>query len=330
MKAQPSGIATLQPGDTIPLDIPELAHAYIDGARFRLGLGNVYPTNSTPIWTGGVDAVIGVCASYSKFAGMNIAAGIDTPTWYYDTCRSYTISLDDSGAGGMKMPIPWDAPFLSLFTTHIAAFGARHDGTASLRYVVVCGFMQLAINNLTKTQADYDAMNAIAISDGFTGLYDAYLYAAKLIIDAYAAAFPTTSLILTVSRPFSNASSTVNALGLRASTQIKNYGISKYPDHFGTMVTDRQATPGPWTRTMLPSYPHISQAIYASSQANLAGYYLPPPPSPIPDSPQPLIDMGGNSYQSGDKMIELYGGDCTSADAGIIAAIISTRALLLS
>jgi hypothetical protein len=55
----------------------------------------------------------------------------------------------------------------------------------------------------------------------------------KHLIDVYAAAFPTTAIMLAVNNPIDIPGSTEAAEGQAAVQQVVDYGMTTYPGHFG-------------------------------------------------------------------------------------------------
>ena len=298
VKLFPRGIVSLFPADTItdPIGdlsgIDEFTNANVDGMRYR-GNWEVLQTGvATFNWTT-TDQLSSLCHSHGKFFGLSISAGISTPGWVFTAGAQRYDLVDGSGE---SMPVPWDPTFLSIWIDNfVAALAAKYESDSALRYVVVGGFSQkLAILAGTEDESN---LNALAVGAGYANVHDAWQYAARTIITGFINAFPTTSIILTTTPPFSDGRTDVRTL--------KDWGWATYPRHFGTVNTSLFATPSPHGLPPELSYnPQLAQCFAPCS--NNPACYAGSPPSPFPADPTPLSDCLGHAVEVADHLVEVY------------------------
>src|SRR5437016_10337372 len=174
------------------------------------------------------------------------------------------------------MPHPWESAFQNKWLAFINAFGARYDGNPALAYVCPTGFMQNCVMYFAKTPQDETNLTALAMQAGFASLSDAYVPPAETIIAAFAAAFPTTAVVLNPVVPF-----TVGGQG--AVDSIRTWGFTTYPGQFGVMYPLRATIPPHNPPPPPVPYPKGFQMLCVASDA--AHLYTPPPPVPLPPAP---------------------------------------------
>jgi hypothetical protein len=332
MKPQPAGcydLINMGTDAAIP-DItakPFLTHDNIVGCRIRPGWSVIQPASAAVYdWTA-LDAALAVCAAAGKKMGISIAAGVRTPDWVYTTgtpCTKFELAPDDQSVNNAPpfMPLPWQAGFQGKWETFVNAFGAKYDGNPFVDYVVITGFMQNNELHFIGTVGDLALTDAIAQADGFIDTNDAYLPAAHDIIDMFVAAFPNTTLILSLGRPLPDPQ------GQPAQNDIELYGKANYPLHFGTMTAFLKAKAGAVLNLLLPldPAPKGAQPLHASTSPDI---YEEPVPVPIPPPPQPLQDLLYNGANKGNKYIEIYEPDLQSPDPTAQAIITIVNDFLL-
>src|SRR5215831_17428941 len=228
-KPWPGGIIALCPADTIQNPIGDLSripgwtNPNVDGFRLREAWNVIEPQEGTYNWTT-IDQAVSLGSQYGKKIGVSVSAGIYTPQWVYDSGATKYDLVDGSGNA---MPLPWEGAFQNKWRDFITAFGARYDGNPNLAYVCPTGFMQVTVMYFAGGQ-DETNLTALALLAGYASLSDAYVPAAETIIGAFAAAFPTTAIVLNPVTPF-----TVGGQG--AVDDIRNFGLATYPGQFGVM-----------------------------------------------------------------------------------------------
>ncbi len=126
------------------------------------------------------------------------------------------------------MPLPWEDAFLNQWLPFVRAMGQRYDGNAALGYVVLSGLGQGVETFLAKTTADNAALTTL-------GGDRAWITTAKRIIAAYAEAFPTTPVFISMARPFPTAN------GTAALQEVVEWGVATYPGKFGLMTASLNA-----------------------------------------------------------------------------------------
>ena len=197
------------------------------------------------------------------------------------------------------MPIPWELAYQNQWLAFVRAFGARYDGNPALAYVCPTGFMQVNVMYFAAGQDETNVTN-LALQAGYPTLSAAYVPAAETIIAAFAAAFPTTAIVLNPVQPFTTG-------GQGAVEDIRDFGFTTYPGQFGVMYP-LQATLPPHLPPLPPyPYPKGSQMLCVASDA--ARLYVDPDPVPLPAAPIPLQDALENGVSLGSQYVEVYQSD---------------------
>jgi Beta-galactosidase len=302
IKPYPAGIIALCPPDTIEEPIGDLSripgwtNPRVDGLRLRCCWNVVQPQSRTYDWST-IDQALDLATQYGKKIGVSISAGTLTPQWVYDSGATKYSLVDGSGD---SMPLPWEPAFQNKWLAFINAFGARYDGNPALAYVCLTGFMQNCVMYFSKTTQDETRLTNLALQAGYTSLSDAYVPAAETIIAAFAAAFPTTAIVLNPVQPFTTG-------GQGAVEDIRDFGFTTYPGQFGVMYP-LQATIPPHPRPPPPLlYPKGFQMLCVASDA--ARLYEDPDPVPLPLAPIPLQDALENGVSLNGQYVEIYGTD---------------------
>lgn len=301
-----------------------LTNPSIEGVRIRTQWQNVQLNFPAAInWTL-IDNAFAVCTAAGRKIGMSVIGGCGTPAGVYTTaptCTKFTLSPDDVTLENQPdMPIPWQPNFLAKWQTFVNALGARYDSNPFLAYICVTGFMQNVGMGFVGTTADLTRMNAQAVLDGYANTAAGLLFAGKAIIDIFATAFPTTSMLLTIDDPFPGGGATKLA--------IRDYGEATYPDRIGRMFTNLLAVLPPHNPpTNIPTYPNGFQPINPSGHANT---YADPEPVPYPPLPQQLEDMLLKGWSNGGKYLEVYDGNVKNPDPAIQAVLAEVKALLVT
>lgn len=326
LKPQPAGVYDLTPapdGHCVVVGKSFLTNPNVDGVRIRPRWNIFNPVSAAYVWTE-LDAVLDACAAAGKFVGISIAAGVGTPAWVYTTaptCTKFTLAVDDRTTTAADMPLPWQTGFLSKWQTFVTAMGLKLDGNPFVSYIGITGFMQLVNMILIQTAADLILTDAIAVTDGYANTAAAITFAGKAIIDMFATAFPTTSMILTIDDIIPNGGLITRA--------IRDYGEATYPNRIGREFSNLLATLPPHDPPILPldPYPKGFQPINPS---NHSGIYGPIDPIPYPLPPQPLEDQGLHCWSDGGKYFEMYEGDVDNADPANQAVIAEIHSLLVT
>jgi hypothetical protein len=318
IKPYPAGIIGLCAPDTIERPIGDLSrmpawtNPRVDGIRLRCCWNVVQPQSGAYNWST-IDQALSLANQYGKKVGVSISAGILTPQWVYDSGATKYLLTDGSGDA---MPLPWDTAFQNKWLAFINAFGARYDGNPALAYVCPTGFMQNCVMYFARTPEDETNLTTLARQAGYASLSDAYVPAAETIIAAFAAAFPTTAIVLNPVVPF-----TVGGQG--AVESIRNFGFDTYPGQFGVMYPIRATLP-PHNPPPPPlPYPKGNQMLCVASDA--ARLYVDPDPVPLPLPPIPLRDALENAVSLDGQYVEVYGSDLTPEINQTVLAIEGAR-----
>lgn len=162
------------------------AKPYVSGFLVRIGWSDLEPQPGQYAWAL-VDSQLARCRASGKRATLGIVCGPMAPAWLW-------------GMGAQRFPyllrgapdtlaVPWDPVFLSRWTQLVAAVGARYDSDPTLALVHVT---HSTYNGFEMQQPfsppDISAWQA----RGYTHARLATAY--QPVIDAFAAAFPSTPL----------------------------------------------------------------------------------------------------------------------------------------
>jgi hypothetical protein len=262
-KPLPAGIVNLCTGQVTPqntlgnLAKRPWAQPNVSGMRIKTQWQYIQPSSAgTYDWTG-IDGALGLATLNHKFLGLSVVAGLGTPHWVYDAGATKYVLRDGSNAA---MPLPWEDAFLNQWTEFIRTLGARYDANPALQYVVIGGLGQATETYLAKTPADAVALTAL-------GGQAAWVRAAKQIIAAYAAAFPTTPFYLTMAIPFpSTDPRPLHDVSLLAEQELVNWAVATYPGRFGLMSASLNA------HSTTGYYPNM--AIYTYHRVQPTGFQM--------------------------------------------------------
>jgi hypothetical protein len=324
LKPQPTGIYDLlfDPDHNADVDLsanPVLDNPNVDGFRLRISWASVQPDNGSTYNWANVDAVIAVAAAHGKKLCISIAAGLWTPDWVYTSApvvyKYAMLETDpDTGQSIGNQPLPWDTAYLTKWNKFVAAFGARYDSNPALSYVVMGGFMEQFNMFLADTTQDAAALTNLALHPppGYPGLTtsypdfsSAYTPAAQSVVSNYAANFPTTCLLLTLTDVIPGDE------GTTLENTISDWGKDTFPYQFGTMISALYATPAPHDPPPLPlDFPKGFQMVCTAID-DPARLYQDPDPVPIPDAPIPLQDALEHAVSLDASYVEVYEGDLT-------------------
>ena len=304
--------------------LPTLDLPFVDGFRLRTYWGAFEPQPGVRNWTN-FDSVIAKAKAKGKFLGIHFAAGRSTLPWVYDTSPTCTrFPVDPVGDPGQPyMPVPWQPGYLSKFKAFVSEWGARYDAEPTLRYVVITGCMQNCELYFSQTAVDDAKWQTQAVADGYADKSIAFSFAARQIIDAFLAAFPTTCVLWTTATgPWFDKN-----LGATVRAEIEQYGLTTYPNHFGIMKASAHAVLPENRKPKAPkvSYPFGSQEVVGSTNT-AKNFYQPDNPNPPPPD-QPVDDMLQQANVESRQYVEIYQDDLTVTSPTVLT---SGRALLLA
>jgi Beta-galactosidase len=249
LKPGPHGIIALLPpfnsARRVNLARSVWSNPLVRGVRLRTVWRNVQPEENSFDWSY-LDEAVALAARHDKYIGLSVAAGIFTPDWVY---RGGAQRFDFTLTGPWRptshetMPEPWDDEFLKKWGATVRAMGRRYDGNTNVAYVVMGGLGFNIESSYVKTPEDIAKLQSL-------GGAARWLEGAKRIVDLYAEAFPTTPFLYAMQPPIKN--------DYTATRELVEYGVAKYPGHFGIMHTGLNAA------AELSLYPNHAVQIYSA------------------------------------------------------------------
>jgi Divergent InlB B-repeat domain len=243
---------------------------------------------------------------------VTTTAGTQTVTYTGRTGTSYTGC--SGGTGSMTtgndvlykeaMGLPWDSIFQSKWGAFVQALATKY-ASAGLAYIVMGGFGRRAESYFVDTAADQAALDAQAVTDGYSssvvngvtippGL-TAWLAGAKWCVDQYATLFPTTPFICDMGAPYTTPEGTVALQGL------VDWGAVKYRGRFG-VKSDGLGPAGP------PNGSIGQTAVQALSPFTTVGYQFTLPQQP-PSAYSKMVTSLDRGIGFGAHLIEVYSGN---------------------
>jgi hypothetical protein len=158
-----------------------------------------------------------------KTASLSLAAGIWSPAWLYEAhAHTFNVSLVNPMGEAMTktMPLPWDPVFQEKWRATLMDFGRRYDSDPAVSYVVIGGVGFVIESYFAKTPGDIQQFESL-------GGLEKWLEGSKKVVDMYAEAFPHTPFVLAMGQPIPTPE------GMDALMKLVDYGMQKYPGHFG-------------------------------------------------------------------------------------------------
>ena len=171
----------------------------IDGISLRASWSDVQRLEDEPVWL--FDAQIARAVRAGKKVILCVWSGFRTPDWVYQAgAQPFTyvesIRFQATHDETQRIPIPWDAVFLSKWTGFIKMLGRKYNGNSAVALVHLAGPAHLGPEmHLPDKPADRRHWAEV----GYTPAK--LVHAWKVIIDAYAEAFPNKLLAINVSQP---------------------------------------------------------------------------------------------------------------------------------
>ena len=159
-----------------------VARPYVSGLSVRTYWGEIERQEGRFDWSF-FDETVRIARDAGKRVFLRVMNGTGTPEWVWQAGAQRYEPRDRSVA---HAPVPWDEVFLQKWTAFIAAFGARYDGEAGVDLVAMC---------MPAGQwAEIFHPRTLPAVPGYS--YERFIAAHTRVLDAYAAAFPSTALTL--------------------------------------------------------------------------------------------------------------------------------------
>ncbi len=203
---------------------------FVDGTLVRVTWADIEPTPGNYDWTI-LDDELQFAADENTLVALGVVCGaLGEPSWLYEPLGSepaaepfeffFRCDPEAEPCEVQNMPLPWDGRFLSEWSELIAALGERYDGHPQISLV----HMTSSTANGFEMQIPFsppDTQNWMAIG------YDAALHAQswRTVIDAFAAAFPTTPLDVDVHPVLGADAVATDVVAYAASTIGSRFGV---------------------------------------------------------------------------------------------------------
>jgi Beta-galactosidase len=147
--------------------------SFVTGVAVRVKWSTVEPAQGVYSWAY-LDEAVGKAQSSGKKVAISVIAGCFSPTWVYNQAQQILTLTGRDARLGSSMPAPWDASYLSAWTTFISNLGARYGGSPAVAYFTATGLGHAEECYLCADPKDASQFNT-----------QAWLNAAKQIIGAY-------------------------------------------------------------------------------------------------------------------------------------------------
>ena len=161
-----------------------LARPYVRGASVRAYWKDFEPEEGRFTWDL-FDETLARAQRHGKRAAFRVMNGTGTPEWVYAAGAQ---PYNPRDRGETRLPLPWDDVFFEKWRAFIAAFGRRYDGHPDVAYV--------AMSMPAGRWAELLFPVSLPKVPGYS--MERFVASHTRVIDAYAAAFPTTPLTLAI------------------------------------------------------------------------------------------------------------------------------------
>ncbi|HXY01989.1 MAG TPA: DVUA0089 family protein [Terriglobales bacterium] len=276
---------------------PEWTNPLVQGVALRTQWGRVEPAEGSYYW-GFLDQGVALAKTYGKKVSILVTAGVTTPQWVFDAGATEFDVTEQVGSVS-PMPVPWDKTFQAKWSDFLQAFSARYGTNPNLVYVVMGGFGRRAESFFVTTDEDQAALDALAVSQGYTNGLAAWQSGAEWVIDQYSKRFPKVPFILDLGSPYPTDA------GNTTLQTVCNYGAAKYAKRFA-VKSDGLAADGPPTNSI------GATEVALLSPTSLVGYQMGLPQKDAVDSNGNLTlsDALTRGIGFGAHFVEVYSGDC--------------------
>ena len=219
-----------KPGKVVSLSTLPWTDTFISGVALRSTWSDIQTSAGTYYDWSFFDSGLEMAQANNKKISLSVAAGGYCPSWVTSAgAQAINVSVKPNfttTSTRKNVVLPSDPIFLQQWTALVQAMGARYDANPNVSYIYIGGAGDYIETVMVKNENDYATF---AAAGGLT----AWVQGVKRVIDIYAAAFPTTAIMLAVNNPIDIPGSTEAAEGQVAVQQVINYGMTAYPGHFG-------------------------------------------------------------------------------------------------
>lgn len=274
--------------ETKAIDVP-----LAKGVSVRTSWARLQPRENGYEWSY-LDQTVRTARLAGKKVILRILPGIRSPDWALAGVETIRHPVDKAGhplqGRILAIPIPWDAAYLARWSAFVAAFGRRYNDDPSVVLIQMAGpTANTAEMHLAKTPADKTVWRAKGYSR------DRLVRAWKVVIDAYAKAFPDKYLAIDIAVPVFNDGSL---------EEVLSYGIRTVPGRFciqGNWLSDHTRKEFPLYR-LIRDYSKTAPVGFQMLRASRSG---------SSGSLRAAVDRG---IEAGARYFEIYATDFRDPD----------------
>jgi len=284
--------------------------------RGRFTWHSIQPANDSSFTWTGPDNLAAACAAYGKKYSFNVGAGLrwidgshgqGTPAWFFSKPGAVELTCHDSdeSPSGTE-PAPWDPVYQQYYFALIDAVAARYSKDPNFCLYWVTGFMQKGDMYFGSTLDESTNFLPSALAAGYLDVDSAYVAGATAVVDHTMNAFPQQNALVNFVRAFPTST------GQTVAVTVKDHITLGWPGRGGSGVSAIFALEdfGPPTKSTFPKGGQQVQPTFLDGATNPNCYKNPPgPPDPLPDAPDPFLQMGGEARALGNTFIETYDSD---------------------
>jgi hypothetical protein len=194
-----------------------LARPYVRGASVRAYWRDFEPLEGRFDWRL-FDETLARAQRHGKKAAFRVMNGTGTPGWVY---AAGATAYNPQDRGVTRLPLPWDEVFFEKWKAFVNALGRRYDSDPDVAYV--------AMSMPAGRWAELLLPLSLPGVPGFS--MERFVDSHKRVIEAYAAAFPSTPLTLAITGHEYDGSLQ------RVAANLTDYLVERFgPDNEGVVV----------------------------------------------------------------------------------------------
>lgn len=200
----------------------DVERPFVKGVLVRVKWADLEPTQVGYDWSL-LDAELDRADSYGTKVTLAVLNGPASPTWL-EAAGAQMFAYTFRGVAGAKMPVPWDAVYLDVWTDFITALGERYSNRPTITLVHIThstynGFEM----GLSPARGGEEAW----VAAGYTR--DKLVWSWQDVIDAFWGAFPNKPLDVEVHPIFNGEDGTI-------ASDIVDYGSAMLGKRFGVFA----------------------------------------------------------------------------------------------
>ena len=296
-----------RPGQTVGLRSLPWNASYITGFAMRSTWSMIQTSAGSFYDWSFFDSAVSTAQANNKKISLSVAAGGFCPSWLLNEgVQTLPLSLNLTFLTGTQqstMVVPWDPTFQQQWGALVSAMGARYDSNPTVSYVYIGGAGDYIESFVVQNTMDYANFNA---AGGLT----MWTQGVESLIDMYAAAFPHTPIIFAIGNPINIPGTSEQADGQSAVQTVINYGLTKYPGHFGLASQGLDYNSDDPTASVGSNF-YVNQAIDQHAETTPVGFQM------VGSSTQNSAGNIGSALTAGislgGKFIEVYKIDCANS-----------------